>query len=119
MLGLAGATHIARPRLYEPLIPRALGNPRVWVLVSGVAELACAAAVAVPRTRRIGALASAALFVAVFPGNVQMALDSRAGADRTRTAITWARLPVQVPLIGWALAVSRRSVRPSRDAAAP
>ncbi|WP_407344783.1 hypothetical protein [Pengzhenrongella phosphoraccumulans] len=115
LLGAAGGTHFARPRVYEPLIPRSLGNPRAWVLASGVAELACAVALAFPPTRRAGGLASAALFVAVFPGNVQMALDARPfAANRRRSAITWARLPLQAPLIAWALAVANGSVRPIR-----
>lgn len=111
LLGFAGVTHLARPRLFEPLIPTALGNPRAWVLISGVAELACATAVAVPRSRRVGALATAALFVGVLPGNVKMALDAPTGTRRarTRTAITWARLPLQIPLIRWALSIAHHS----------
>ena len=113
LLGVAGVTHLVRPRLYEPLIPRALGSPRAWVLTSGVAELACAVAVALPRSRRLGGLASAALFVAVFPGNVQMALDARTdAASRRRSTIAWARLPLQAPLVAWALAVARQAPRP-------
>jgi uncharacterized membrane protein len=109
LLATAGATHLTVPRLYDPLIPTRLGPPRPWVVGSGVAELACALAVAVPRTRRAGALATAGLFVAVFPGNVQMALDSHAGARSwtRRPAVAWGRLPLQVPLVLWARAVAR------------
>ncbi|MFE7407293.1 hypothetical protein [Isoptericola sp. NPDC057559] len=108
-LTAAGALHLARPRVFEGLIPTALGSPRAWVYGSGVAELACAAAVAVPATRRAGGLATAALFVAVFPGNVKMALDSRSGARAwaRRPAVAWGRLPLQVPLVAWAWQVSR------------
>jgi uncharacterized membrane protein len=115
LLGVAGVTHLVRPSLYEPLIPRALGNPRAWVLASGAAELACAVAVALPRGRRLGGLASAALLVAVFPGNVQLALDARTdAASRRLLAIAWARLPLQAPLVAWALAVWRQAQRPTR-----
>lgn len=108
-LAAAGLLHLARPQIFEPLIPAALGSPRAWVLASGVGELACAAAVAAPATRRVGGFASAALFVAVFPGNVQMALDSRAEPRHwsQHRAIAWGRLPLQVPLVGWALRVAR------------
>lgn len=107
----AGTTHLVAPRIYEGLIPRRLGNPRAWVLGSGVAELACGIAVAVPRTRRQGALATAALFVAVFPGNVEMArrTSPRRGHSTLRTAVVWARLPVQAPLVAWALRVASPS----------
>lgn len=109
VLALSGVLHLVVPRVYEPLIPRALGSPRAWVLGSGVAELACAAALVPARSRSAGALATAALLVAVFPGNVTMALRTRRGASgiTTRRVVAWARLPLQVPLVGWALAVAR------------
>ena len=101
----AGITHLVAPRLYEPLIPPVLGRPGPWVIGSGVAEIACGVAVAIPASRRAGGLASAALLVAVFPGNVVMALDAARPA-RWRV-VTWSRLPLQVPLVLWALRVAR------------
>ena len=113
LLATAGVLHLVAPRPFEALIPEALpGPPRAWVLGSGAAELACAAAVALPATRRIGGWATAALFVAVFPGNVQMALDGGArGVDGWlgSAAVAWARLPLQVPLVLWAVGVARRA----------
>ena len=108
LLLAAGTTHLMVPRFYEPLIPSGLGSPSAWVIGSGVAELVCGLAVAVPATRRAGALAAAALFVAVFPGNVVMALRSRPGARRLaeHRLVAWGRLPLQVPLVRWALAVA-------------
>ncbi|GAA1970942.1 membrane protein [Isoptericola halotolerans] len=108
-LTATGILHLWRPRPFEALIPPALGSPRAWVYGSGVAELACAAAVAVPATRRVGGLATAALFVGVFPGNVKMALDSRPGVRSwaRRPLVAWGRLPLQVPLVAWAWRVAR------------
>lgn len=106
--------HLIRPEPYEPLIPRLLGAPRPWVYGSGVAEIACAAALIAPPTRRIGALASAALFVGVFPGNLTMAVRALRSprASATVKALTVARLPLQVPLVTWALAVAGEVDRP-------
>jgi uncharacterized membrane protein len=59
-----------------------------------------------PRTRRIGAYATAILFVAVFPANVQMAIDggyAEAGFPANNATLAWLRLPLQVPLVCWAL----------------
>ena len=108
LLVAAGATHLLAPRVYDGLIPSLLGRPRPWVIGSGLAELACGVAVAVPGTRRRGALAAAALLVAVFPGNVVMALRSMPGdpAAAHRPALAWGRLPLQVPLVLWALGVA-------------
>lgn len=103
VLAAAGVAHLTRPAPFDAIVPRALpGRARGWTLVSGVAELACAGAVAVPRTRRAGATAAAALFVAVFPANVQMALDAGRSGSRVRRAGTLARLPGQLPLVAWA-----------------
>ena len=102
----AGVNHVVSTGAYEGLVPGWLGSPRFWVLSSGVAEIAVAAAVAHPRTRRAGALAATGLFVGVFPGNVQMALDARTPLARTAMV---ARLPAQVPLVLWALEVRRQA----------
>ncbi len=108
LLAVAGATHLTKPRIYEPLVPARLGDPRPWVLWSGVAELACAGALLPPRTRRGAALAAAALFVAVYPGNVQQAVDAQRRGSPAAKAATLARLPMQGPLVWWALRLARR-----------
>ncbi|RWA16896.1 hypothetical protein MELE44368_26360 [Mycolicibacterium elephantis DSM 44368] len=73
-----------------------------------MAELATGALLLAPRTRRLGALAAVALFVAVFPANVNMVrlwknkpLVMRVGA--------LARLPLQVPMVLEALKIYRDS----------
>jgi uncharacterized membrane protein len=108
VLGAAGVTHFLRPALYAPIVPSPFGDPYPWVYGSGLAELACAAGIATPRARRVAAWAAAALFVLVFPANVQMALDA---SERSTTyqVMTYARLPLQVPLVLWAVVVARSS----------
>jgi uncharacterized membrane protein len=114
-LATAGVTHFAKPEPFDAIVPAGLpGGPRTWTYLSGAAELACAAAVAVPRTRRAGALATAALFVAVFPGNVKMAYDWRRRPLPLR-AVAYGRLPLQVPLVAWALKVAGSAPGGGRD----
>lgn len=108
LLAAAGTAHFLVPRPYERIVPGVLGDAAFWVRWSGVAELVCAGLVAHPRTRRVGAFAAAGLFVAVFPANVKMALD---GA--VPFGLAWVRLPLQVPLVWWALRVASRSERSS------
>lgn len=108
LAGMA-ALHFLVPKPFDKLIPPELpGEPRTWTLASGVTELATAALVANPRTRRLGATLAVALFVAVLPGNLQMVRDSK-DEPWPRRAIAWGRLPVQIPLIRWALQVRRSS----------
>lgn len=107
----SGALHFIVPGWFDDIVPDQLPGPdRFWTLASGVAELGVAAAVAVPRTRRLGGLVAAALFVAVFPANVKMAIDwsDRSPAEQ---AIAYARLPLQIPLLLWALRVRRDAPR--------
>ncbi|MFI6493095.1 DoxX family protein [Streptomyces sp. NPDC050564] len=107
LLAAAGVTHFVAPRQYDATIPRALpGTPRTWTYASGAAELALAAGLALPRTRRIAGLAGAAFFVGVFPANVQMAVDWRHRPAPLKAAAL-ARLPLQVPLVLWARGVAR------------
>lgn len=107
LLVAAAVGHAARPALFDAMVPRRLpGSPRGWTYASGLAEAAVGAAVAVPRTRRLGGLAAAVLFLAVFPANVQMARDARRASLSMRAA-AYGRLPLQVPLLLWALRVRR------------
>jgi uncharacterized membrane protein len=101
-----GVLHFAAPEPFVKIIPRALPRPELLNAAAGAAELTCAALIAHPRTRRLGGWATAALFVAVFPANVQMALDSGRGSG-VYQALSWARLPLQAPLVWWAATVAR------------
>jgi uncharacterized membrane protein len=111
LVGGSGILHLVVPRPYERIVPGPLASWRSEVVtVSGVAELACALLLLVPRTRRLGAYATAALLVAVFPANVQMALDggvADAGFPANSAVLAWLRLPLQLPLVWWALSFSR------------
>ncbi|RMI35785.1 DoxX family protein [Nocardia stercoris] len=108
----AGAMHFAAPKPYDKIVPHALpGSPRTWTYVSGVAEIGVGAAIAMPRTRRLGGLLAALLFIAVLPANVQMAADW----TRNEKMPLWLRigsylrLPLQIPLITSALKVRREA----------
>ena len=107
LMGGSGALHFAVPAPYRRIVPALLRSQAAAVVAaSGVCELLCAALLAVPRTRRFGAYATAAVLVAVFPANIQMALDTLrvdANVSPLAATIVWLRLPLQYPLIRWAL----------------
>jgi len=106
VLAGVGTLHLVHPEPFEELVPKALGDPRLWTYASGVAEIAGACALAHPRTRRVGGWFVAGLFVAVFPGNVKAAVDGGMGglpAPLDSAAAAWLRLPLQLPLVAWAL----------------
>jgi uncharacterized membrane protein len=117
LLGGSGSLHLAVPKLYRRIVPAPLARWRsVVVTMSGLAEIGCALLLLVPRTRRVGAYATALMFVAVFPANVQMAVDGGypdAGFPANNAAVAWLRLPLQVPLIWWALSFRHRPKAPA------
>jgi uncharacterized membrane protein len=104
---VSGVVHLVKPEVYEPLMPRWVPAHREVILASGVAELAGAVGLLLPPTRRLAGLASAALLVAVFPGNVKMALDASGTRNTGFKAAAWARLPLQLPMIRGALRAGR------------
>jgi uncharacterized membrane protein len=106
---VSGTVHLVRPQTFEPLMPAMVPAHREVIYASGVAELVCAAGMLHPRTRGLAGLASAALLVGVFPGNVKMALDSLKTESSTFKAVSLARLPLQLPMIRAALKVARTS----------
>ncbi|MGH3975033.1 MAG: DoxX family protein [Pseudonocardiaceae bacterium] len=109
LLTSTGILHFTVPAPFDAIIPEQLpGSARTWTHVSGAAELVIAALIAVPRTRRLGGLLAALLFIAVFPGNVKMAID---WSDRSAwmRALAYGRLPLQIPLVLWAVFVYRRA----------
>ncbi|KAA6210211.1 hypothetical protein [Streptomyces filamentosus] len=111
LMASAGLAHFAAPRQFDSLVPRSLpGSPRAWTTASGVAELALAAGLALPATRRASAHATALFFAGVFPANVKMAYDWRHRSTTAR-AVAYARLPLQVPLILWARHAGTPEVR--------
>ncbi|WP_327634079.1 DoxX family protein [Kribbella sp. NBC_00482] len=111
LFGVLGTLHFVKPEPFEQIVPKPLPRKKELVYVSGVAELACAAGLLHPRTRRLAGLASAGLLVAVFPANVQMAADLQKKGSRTALTIAYARLPLQIPLIRWALKAAREGKR--------
>src|SRR3954454_568169 len=103
----SGTMHFVKPEPFEAMVPKQLPSRRALVYASGALEIACAVGLFVPRTRRVAGLASAAVLVGVFPGNVTMTsrakrrLDLDSGNSRKQgyLAATVARLPLQWPMI--------------------
>ena len=99
-LGTMGVLHFVAPKPFDGLIPPELpGRRRAWTYGSGVVELAVAGLLANRVTRALGGAAATALFVGVFPGNLQMARAWRGKPVWPYQVIAWGRLPLQIPMI--------------------
>ena len=104
-----GTVHFLAPKPFDDIVPAELpGSPRFYTYASGVAEVGIGALLLARRTRRNAALAAVALFIGVFPANVNMV---RLWWDKPwpMRIIALARLPLQVPMITAALKVRRNS----------
>ena len=105
----SGVAHFLMPKPYDTIVPVELpGSQRFYTYASGVAELVSGALLLSPRTRKLGALSAVAVFVGVFPANVNLVrlwrnkpLFMRLGAI--------ARLPLQIPMITSALKIYRNA----------
>jgi uncharacterized membrane protein len=97
---LAGVMHFVKPRPYESIVPDALPAHREIVYLSGVAEIAGGLGVVPERSARWAAWWLIATLVAVFPANVNMAINP----ERFRAvpeALLWLRLPIQGAFVAW------------------
>ncbi len=126
LLGTMAVLHVAMPEPFERMIPRWVpGDPRTLNLLATAAEGGSAMLLANRRTSRLGGWAALATFLAVYPANVQMAIDGRLppGMDvdpAIAKAALWGRLPLQFPLFWWSWQVARRggsASTPGADAA--
>jgi uncharacterized membrane protein len=100
MMVAAGVLHFASPASYARIVPSFLPSPLVLVYVSGFFEILGGLGLLVAATRRWAAWGLIALYVAVFPANVNMAVH-RIGFDGP-SWVLWLRLPLQAVLIAWA-----------------
>jgi uncharacterized membrane protein len=105
----SGVAHFLIPKPYDTIVPAELpGSQRFYTNASGVAELVSGALLLSPRTRRVGALAAVAVFVGVFPANINLVRLWREKPLAMRLGAI-ARLPLQIPMITSALKVYRSS----------
>jgi uncharacterized membrane protein len=101
-----GVVHLTSPEGFLPIMPEWVPLPRLVVLLTGVWELAGAAALLWPsaRVQRLGGLTMAAYAVAVFPANIKHALEGVALGGQT---LGWGyhgpRLAFQPVFVWWAL----------------
>lgn len=109
---VAGANHFVYPDAYRAMMPGALPEPELLVLISGVAEIAGGLGLTLPATRRLAAWGLIALLIAVFPANINMAIHRiPLGSRRLPDWALWGRLPLQIALIAWVYWFARPTPR--------
>jgi uncharacterized membrane protein len=112
LFSFTGTMHFLRPRFFEAIVPPAIeARRKEAVAISGYAELAGAAMLLHPASRRLGRWWLLALLLAVFPANVHMAVNPEQvrGLDMRRFPrwALWARLPLQPLAMFWVWQATR------------
>jgi uncharacterized membrane protein len=99
----AGVGHFIFPGPLDSIVPSTLpGDPRIYTYLSGLAEIAIGLALLTPLSKQVlgkpvklwGAYGAFALFLAVYPANINMAIQ---WSDRAmpEPLFAYARLPFQ------------------------
>ncbi len=72
---VAGILHFAIPEPFIKIVPGLLPYPEALVYISGVFEVLLGAGLLWPPTRQLSAWGLVALFIAVYPANLNMAFN--------------------------------------------
>jgi uncharacterized membrane protein len=103
-----GVLHFVKPAGFVKIVPKFLPSPLTLVLVSGFFEVLGGVGLLIARVRKWASWGLVALYVSVFPANVNMAVNhlDLDGKVVPEWAL-WLRLPFQLVFIGLALWVGR------------
>lgn len=98
---LAGFNHFFNTAFYLKIMPPFLPWHLLLVYLSGVIEIVLGVLLLIPKLTRAAAWGLIALLIAIFPVNINMALNQQLYPEYSVTAL-WIRLPLQFVLIAWA-----------------
>lgn len=98
---LSGLFHFLTPEVFLALMPPFLPEPTLLIYLSGALEIVCALGLIF--SQRWAPLATAAVLLAIWPANWWFAIDSIGSRELWEVVLAWLRLPLQIPLIVWAL----------------
>ncbi len=107
-----GVAHFLTPEPFVKIVPSVLPAPLALVYVSGAAEILGGIGLLFERTRRLAVWGLLALLLAVFPANINMAVNEIYLEQMPREPwLLWVRLPFQFvfALVVWWVGVTDRS----------
>ncbi len=101
---LTGCLHFISSDGFTRIVPGFLPEPKSLVYLSGIFEILGGLGLLIPKTRRLAAIGLAALLVAVFPANLNHAVNNiQVGGFLNSPLYQWLRLPLQPLLVWWVL----------------
>ena len=107
---MAGINHFIHPETYLKIMPSWLPYQLFLVYLSGIIEIVLGLLLIPNSTRKLAVWGIIALLIAVFPANIQMAVDYY----QSNNPYLWLailRLPIQIILIWWAYSYRNYSLK--------
>jgi uncharacterized membrane protein len=100
---LSGSFHLINPGVFQSLVPLILGMQNFWIISRGILEIACA--IGLLTKQKWAPKLTAAVLLVIWVGNWWYAIDVTWNLESSwiLTVGSWFRLPLQIPLIQWAL----------------
>lgn len=100
---LSGSFHLLDPGVFYALIPPMLGMQNLWIVLSGILEIVCA--IGLVTKQKWAPKLTAGVLLVIWVGNWWYAIDVTWNLESSWLLIlgSWLRLPLQIPLIQWAL----------------
>ena len=78
-----GIAHFTDTQWFEPIVPDALGDPTLWVLLTGVIEIVLGIGIVIPQTRKYVSILLVAFLLAVYWANLNMWVNNIPLNDQT------------------------------------
>lgn len=98
-----GLLHFIKPEPFVKIVPAFLPGPLELVYISGFFEILGGIGLMIPGVSQAAAWGLIALFIAVFPANINQAVNQIPIEGIPHSPILyWLRLPFQAVLIAWA-----------------
>ena len=100
---LSGSFHLINPGVFQALVPPVLGGQNFWIFLSGILEIICA--IGLLTRQKWAPKFTAFILLVIWVGNWWYAIDVTFNLESSWFLIigSWLRLPLQIPLIQWAL----------------
>ena len=98
-----GLVHLTRPETMAPMLPHAVPYPTAVILLTGIAEMAGAIGLFIPRTRALAGIMLALYAVCVYPVNVNQAVHDLSTGTGLGGVYHYPRLSGQPLICWWAL----------------
>jgi len=97
----AGIYHFVNPKMYKRIMPPWIPFHYQLIAISGLIEIILGLLLLLPATRTIAAWGIIVFLLAVFPANIQMAINFRQ-RNNPYLWVALLRLPLQFALMYWA-----------------